>query len=322
VRIIFYALGSLACMLSANITMLLISRALQAIGASVGSVVTQAIIRECFDADERPKFFMAVSVVLSSVPAAGPLLGGYLTTWLGWRANFSALVIMATLMLVYTALCLPPAQVKNNNAAVSLPTLILSMLKNKRILASSSLIALINVVIFGFYAKAPFIFITHFKMAANDFGKLGIFIGASTMLGTVIAHRLSKKIALRRLGLYGVMVAIFAALLLFFVMHSRLMLANHLWIISLAIMVPFGILMIGINSFILPNVLSQALINYNDCLGSAGSILGALYYLLLAALLWGVGLMPNNVLWSLPAFFIGVTVLAAVVFSVIGTCTD
>ena len=55
--IVTYTLGSLGCLLAHHIGALMIMRCVQAFGASVGSIITMTIIRECYEGDERNRLF-------------------------------------------------------------------------------------------------------------------------------------------------------------------------------------------------------------------------------------------------------------------------
>ena len=84
--------------------LLLAARLIQGLGASCGSVLTQAMVREALNEHKRNHFFSMVGFVLAFAISLGPFLGGYLTQWFDWRANFSLLVLRLTLNGVKTHL--------------------------------------------------------------------------------------------------------------------------------------------------------------------------------------------------------------------------
>ena len=49
----------------------MIMRCVQAFGASVGSIITMTIIRECYEGDERNHLFAVIGMALSSTSALG-----------------------------------------------------------------------------------------------------------------------------------------------------------------------------------------------------------------------------------------------------------
>lgn len=218
--IIIYGLSSLACFLSNSIEWLLCYRFFQAFGASVGSVVTQTIMRESFEGKDRQKLFSAIGIALSLTPALGPFIGGYINEWFDWRANFTVLVILSVLIFFYTLFRLPETRTKQPPSVVKSPIKLfevgLRLLKDKRVLGSTWLIAAVNGILFSYYAEAPFIFIEIIGISPSQYGWLGVFIGSAAMLGSVISHRLSGRLSTDELILLGCKVMIVSALVLCF----------------------------------------------------------------------------------------------------------
>lgn len=100
--LIVYGIGTLACANVASVEAFLAWRFLQAFGASVGSVITQTILRDSYDGAERTKLFSVMSGALAFSPAIGPLLGGFISEFLGWRANFWVLAILAVGLFIWS----------------------------------------------------------------------------------------------------------------------------------------------------------------------------------------------------------------------------
>jgi MFS family permease len=86
--LIVYGIGTAGCATAHGIEALLAWRFLQAFGTSVGSVITQTMLRDAYDGTERTKIFAVMSGALAFSPAIGPLLGGFISEFIGWRANF------------------------------------------------------------------------------------------------------------------------------------------------------------------------------------------------------------------------------------------
>ncbi|MDP4120335.1 MAG: MFS transporter [Bacillota bacterium] len=86
--IVLFTLGSLFCGLSNSLVLLLIARAIQAIGAAAAMATTQGIIAEAFPAKERGRALgiSGSSVALGSM--AGPVLGGLIVNFYSWHYIF------------------------------------------------------------------------------------------------------------------------------------------------------------------------------------------------------------------------------------------
>lgn len=100
--VILFTVASLAAALSPSLIMLIAFRAIQGIGAAMSSVTAFAIFMTLFpEGPARNKAMGAFIAVLSGGFAAGSVLGGFLTTTLGWR---SVLLINVPIGIVATIL--------------------------------------------------------------------------------------------------------------------------------------------------------------------------------------------------------------------------
>lgn len=84
-----FTLASCWCALTDQMVGLVIARCIQGIGGGALVGTAFACIPELFpETRQRLRWQMMLSVAFSVVNAIGPLLGGALTTWLGWRSVF------------------------------------------------------------------------------------------------------------------------------------------------------------------------------------------------------------------------------------------
>ncbi|NNG67071.1 MFS transporter [Caldanaerobacter subterraneus] len=83
-----FSISSLILSLSANIYMLIIMRAIQAVGAAMLMSMSSAIITSVFPPNERGKALGINAMAISIGLAIGPTLGGFLLKYLGWPSIF------------------------------------------------------------------------------------------------------------------------------------------------------------------------------------------------------------------------------------------
>jgi MFS family permease len=84
-----FTASSLACALARSIVVLDAARAVQGIGAAMLFASSLAILADAFPTtEERAKAFAAYGAAIGASFAVGPLVGGALTSTLGWQAVF------------------------------------------------------------------------------------------------------------------------------------------------------------------------------------------------------------------------------------------
>jgi EmrB/QacA subfamily drug resistance transporter len=101
---VLFAIASALGGVSADVTMLLVARGLQGVGAALMGPASMAILIDVFPIHERGKV-IGISVSISSVfLALGPFIGGFLTEMFSWRwiflVNFPIAIIGITLTLI------------------------------------------------------------------------------------------------------------------------------------------------------------------------------------------------------------------------------
>ncbi len=97
-----YGLGSLTTALSPNLTVLLLGWSLvEGLGAVLVIPAIAALIVSTYEGKDRAFAYGIVGGVAGAAIAAGPLIGGYVTTTFSWRWVFAGeVVIVATILLV------------------------------------------------------------------------------------------------------------------------------------------------------------------------------------------------------------------------------
>ena len=88
VGVVWFALASGACALAPDVTVLVVTRLLQGVGAALLVPGSLAIIQASFSPDDRGRAIGTWSGLGGVATAAGPLLGGYLVTAASWRWIF------------------------------------------------------------------------------------------------------------------------------------------------------------------------------------------------------------------------------------------
>ncbi len=100
---IIYAVGSLITALSQNFLTLFIGwSVVEGIGAVLVIPAIAALIATNYSGKDRIKAYAMIGAVAGAAAAAGPLIGGFVTTYLSWRYVFIAEVVIMAGVLLFT----------------------------------------------------------------------------------------------------------------------------------------------------------------------------------------------------------------------------
>lgn len=299
--ILIYILGSVGCLLSNSVEFLLFSRLVQACGAATGSIGTQTIMRDIYDDTQRPQIFAKVSAVLAFSPAIGPLLGSIIAQQLGVNYVFVFLILIGFIAIISTYYGLGETMNKERKS-YNILNIAKRMLFDKNIWIYAGLIGIINGIIFSYYAEAPFIFINNLGFTIIQYGLLGLAVAIASFIGAIIGKRLVTSyhyIVVMEIGYSVMLVGLFI-----FLTAAYLGLSTILSIAGFVLGIFFLMMGIGIA---LPSCLSNALLNYKDCLGISGAFLGLLYYLIVGFITEGMSFFHNSSTLVLPIYLLVLT---------------
>jgi EmrB/QacA subfamily drug resistance transporter len=110
IGVVVFALSSLACGLSTGIGMLIVARCVQGVGAALCIPGSLALIAASFDVDARGRAIGTWSGFSAVTAALGPVLGGWLTQAISWRAVFFINIPIAALVVAVTLFRVPESR--------------------------------------------------------------------------------------------------------------------------------------------------------------------------------------------------------------------
>ncbi len=268
VGLLLYTGAALAALLAVDFSQLLVARVVAAFAAAVGSVVTQTVLRDRHAGPELARVFSLIGVCLALSPALGLVSGAWLDRLFGYHGVLAGQLLMAALLLAWTWRGLPETR-PATQATPALGQVLQRLLRDRRVLLASALVAVFNISVFSWYSLAPFIFE---RLAAKQWmGYSGAALALGSLLGARLNARLLQRgVAMARLLRLACLLELLAALAL-------LGLGDSLWTVLAMALVMFAFAMA------IPLVLGSALVDYADCRGTAGALFGLFYYLQIGA---------------------------------------
>lgn len=309
-----YCIASLACSQVTNGYSLLICRFFQALGVSVGSVLAQAMARDSFEGRALAQLYVGVALSLSFIPSVGLVMGGYLTEYIGWTANFWMLGIFGMILLIICCYCLPETnKYIGFSRNLSYFDIFCRVITDKKVVLYALIVGCVSGMTFGFYVEAPFIFIDYFKLTPAEYGLLGIAIAAANLVGGLINRYLVKNHVRSSLVITcGIIISLIGCLIMFI---GSFFLNAHSAKLSavLIIMIPSMMHAMG-HTFTVPHILHFALEDYKEVSGTAGSIFGSLYYIIVAIVSYLISQIHGNTIAAFATLFLGLSIASAVAF--------
>ncbi|MCR9629222.1 multidrug effflux MFS transporter [Vibrio antiquarius] len=278
IGLFIYGFASLLATQTESFAVVMAARALSAFGIAVGSVVTQTMLRDAFDGQELSKVFSLMGMGISISPVVGMLLGGQLTGLGGYRYVFFALFLITLVLLAYNVIKLPETQ--KEQTPVRLRQLSWKMVRDARTWRSGLLVALYNIALFSYYQLGAFTF-SALGYSSEQFGYSGIVLGLGTLLGSYLNKSLVSKNVRKNQLLW------LSAVLLSLGSVGVLILSQSIWFVApmMLVVMSYGIA--------IPNILSDALVDYKQQVGSAGALFGLMYYIMIGTGLAMAGTAQN-----------------------------
>ncbi|MEU3712636.1 multidrug effflux MFS transporter [Streptomyces catenulae] len=199
-----FTVASVGCAVAPTVEVFGAGRLLQALGAGAGMVLGRAVISDLHEATEAARMFATVMPVVGVSPSVAPLIGGYLTTYVSWRAPFAvtAALGLATLAVMATAIpeSLPP-ECRSRHLAATLrgyPRL----LARPRFWAYTLNLAVAYGGYFGYLAASPLVF-ARLGLATETTSYCYVTVSLAYVAGNLTSRALVRRRPVDRLLRYG-----------------------------------------------------------------------------------------------------------------------
>jgi MFS transporter, DHA1 family, multidrug resistance protein len=272
---IIYTIGALGCAFSTSMTMLMVCRVVQAMGACSGMAIGRAIVRDRCEPEQAARAFSTLMTIVSVAPIVAPIAGGFIVSALGWRATFyiQAALGMMILIGVHFALTesLDPKHVRSLQLTSVLRTY-LNLFRDRAFVGYSLIGGFGMAALFCYVAGAPTVLPAMYHVPPETFGWL---IGVNG-LAFMTASRLNMH-ALRRLAPTEILARyIWLPPLVGTVLIGIGAFSNLVATVPLALLLTVQFCFFITTARILPNVSALALASRSRDAGTASALLGTI----------------------------------------------
>ncbi|KQX45964.1 MFS transporter [Paenibacillus sp. Root444D2] len=189
-----YVIASVGCFFSENIGLLLVFRALQAIGIAAGSVVAVTVISDLFDGKERGQAMGTFQMMVSLGPVLGPVIGGFLSGLFNFQSVFLALAATGMLVLILNYLYLKETKPDSGEATRFQLRDFATILQN-RIGSSVIYLGFIQYYVFyNFLVFLPNILSERYGLSAEQKGLVFLPMSLCIVVGSFFGGKIQARI--------------------------------------------------------------------------------------------------------------------------------
>lgn len=268
VGLLLLVFGSFVCWFSNSISMLIIGRFLQGLGAAGAATIGRVLLFDVYSGPRLVKFNAYLSMAVVVVVAGGPLIGGYIQEHSNWQGNFMFLSVFSVVTLCLCLFLLPETH-EGKDASHIKPVVLLANIKRLFVspffMGCCLVLLLTYGAILAWLISGPELIQQRLHYSPEVFGWAAFAEGLCFMVGSWVNAQLAGTLSACRLIFLGMAGMVFASIL----MLLAALITFNFWMI----IVPIGIF-VGFSSMVFNNIYVIAMQAFEDISGMAGSFLG------------------------------------------------
>jgi len=212
-----YNIASLAAAFAPNVWVLLAARVLQSLGGCAGIALGRAIVRDSSTPEKAAGSLAMLTLLMSTVPALAPAIGGYVAVAAGWRAVFALLAAIGVATLVAIFFVFPETR-RAHAGGSGAGTMIVNyvrLLRSPQFCGYALGGACSTTSYYAFLAASPFLFIEVMHRPPQDVGLCNLLLLLGAALGSIGASRFARRLPFDRAARLTNWLTVLGAALLF-----------------------------------------------------------------------------------------------------------
>ena len=270
--LVLFIAASIVCSTTDSLNSLIFWRIIQGVGASVGSVMSRAMIRDTSNASETARSLSRVTAIMGISPMIAPVIGGIGYQIFG-SPNGIFIITAAIGVVVLIAILLKLPETRKVELTESTNREPWSekyryLLGSKVFVGSSLIYAFTTGAFFAILAVASTVFYNDLGIDSAGFGFVWSCLTILYTISAFMGGNLSSKYGLMKVLLVGVIFNVMAGLVFYF-------LVKILNVTLISVIVPLIILFFA-HGFIVPMALAKAVSARPEIAGSSSGLSSAL----------------------------------------------
>lgn len=191
-----FTIASIFCAFANSLDQLILARFIQALGVSVGTVASRAILRDTHEPNRMAIAMSYVAAATGLAPVLAPFVGGSLDANSGYNSIFYATATMG--LIVFLSILINLSETLPSNY----PKPKLSewfgnykfLLTSRKFVGYTLVFGFIQGGFFSFIAVGATLFSTEFNIGSGTFGLLWSMIAIAYVVGAAVSARLTAKL--------------------------------------------------------------------------------------------------------------------------------
>ncbi|EIT83709.1 transporter protein [Fictibacillus macauensis ZFHKF-1] len=213
--LLLYAVGSLTCLLTSTVYVLIVGRFLQALGGGCGTVIARVIAKDAFQEKKQLAVLTYLSTAIAVTPAIAPTIGSLLQSQWGFKACFLFLVSLTIPVLLLALFVLPREErAEQSLSARSLVKSYRYLLTQKVFLAYSVTIGLAWCAYYTFIQTSSFVLQDLLHVGPTAYSLLYALVIFGYIIGTTYTRKKGLYVGLDAVIMKQSVVALCASLLM------------------------------------------------------------------------------------------------------------
>ena len=265
-----YILGSALCVVAPTIEILILARAIQAVGSCAGVSLGRAIVRDIYNREEAASAIGYVTMGMTVGPLLAPVIGGVLDKSFGWQGGFYLMLILGigVFLLAWINLHETNHQKSAQSGFSSLWKTYGKLVEEPQFWAFALIAAFTSSVYFAYLGGVPYYAAEELGLTPVEMGVYFMFVAAGYIIGNGISGRISARVGILRMMMIGSSLPTSAIIFLVF---------NHWFdggqMSALMLFTPMFVVGLG-NGICLPSALSGSVSVRPGVTGAASGLTG------------------------------------------------
>ncbi|KJY41628.1 major facilitator transporter [Streptomyces sp. NRRL B-1568] len=279
---------------------LLVLRALQGIGAGGSAIIARILVRDRWSGDELARRLSVLSIAFITAMGGGQFLGGLIGRYSHWETGFVVLAAVGTVAAALT-FTVPFASSRAERRPSEVLRICLAIGRQPGFLLPALAGGAGFATIVMLQEVSPFVFQQHFGLAPEQYGSLGLLLGAAYFAGALTVNRLVAKVGSGRLMTAGSIVMTAAGLVMTVLWSVPGLPGGGALVafVALYCVTTFG------QSVLFPNSMATAVSGRHTHGAYAVSLCGFLQQSMAGAAAAGAALLHTDLAWATAAAALG-----------------